>query len=319
MTKATDSIRISDLRAQELFKGVDFDLIMPLLSDCTVRRVTKHETLIEAGEANHNVYLILSGTLIVHLTPDPNESLTVLKEGEAVGEISVIDHQPASAFVSAAEETKLLVIHEDIVWSLIGSSHSIANNLLVLLAKRLRHGNSSIKRVKGLIGEYEHNATIDALTGLYNRRWLDSMFQRVVQLCEKNARNLTVMMIDVDHFKAYNDKNGHLAGDIALRTIAQKVMRFLRDEDLVTRFGGEEFLVLMPGLSLEVTVKVAERLRKEIAETEIVDTNDKILPGVTISIGLAEMAEDTSSDGLIKAADNALYEAKHSGRDQVCY
>lgn len=292
---------------------------MPLLSDCKIRTISKHQPLIEAGEANQNVYLIISGALIVHLTPDPNEPLAILKKGESVGEISVVDHQPASAYVSAAKDTKLLVIHEDVVWSLIGSSHAIANNLLVILASRLRHGNSSIKRVQGLIGEYEHNATIDALTGLYNRRWLNSMFQRVVDLCKKNKRDLSVMMIDIDHFKEYNDKNGHLAGDIALRTIAQKVMRFLRDEDLVTRYGGEEFFVLMPELSIEATVKVAERLCREIGITEITDTNKNILPSVTVSIGVADNIDHSTSNELIEAADKALYEAKRSGRNKVCF
>ena len=233
--------------------------------------------------------------------------------------MSVIDHQPASAYVSAAEDSKVLAIEEDVIWSLIEGSHAIANNLLVVLARRLRHGNSSIKRVKGLIGEYEHNATIDALTGLYNRRWLDSMFTRVMQLCIKNKRELCVMMIDVDGFKEYNDKHGHLAGDIALRSISQKIARFLREEDLVTRFGGEEFLVLLPGLSLERAAAVAERLREEISRTEIVDTNNAPLPSVTISIGVADMGDKEEPPHLIDVADKALYKAKRSGRNKVCY
>ena len=312
-------IETEDLASQELFSGVDFDSILPLLSDCIILDVAKNDVLIEAGDENHNLFLVLSGSFKVHLTPDPHEALIVLGAGESIGEMSIIDHQPASAFVSAAEDSKLLVISEEIVWSLIASSHPVANNLLVVLARRLRHGNSSIKRVKGLIGEYEHNATIDALTGLYNRRWLDSMFPRVMQLCMKNKRELCIMMIDIDSFKDYNDENGHLAGDIALRTVSQKIMRFLREEDLVTRFGGEEFLVLLPGIAIEIAISVAERLRKEIAATEILDTNNAKLPRVTLSIGLAEMGDMTVPHQMIEIADRALYEAKRSGRDKVCF
>lgn len=309
----------ADLTKQELFSGVDFDAIMPLLSDCMVLEVKQNEILIEAGDENHNIFLVLSGSFKIHLTPDPNDALIVLGAGESIGEMSIIDHQPASAFVSAAEDSRLLVIDEEVVWSLIASSHPVANNLLVVLARRLRHGNSSIKRVKGLIGEHEHNATIDALTGLYNRRWLDSMFPRVMQLCNKNKRDLCIMMIDIDCFKAYNDKNGHLAGDIALRTVSQKIMRFLREEDLVTRFGGEEFLVLLPGIAIEVAIGVGERLRNEIQTTEILDSNNGMLPSVTISIGLAEMGELSVPHQMIEVADKVLYEAKRMGRNRVCY
>lgn len=318
-TISSEAIYSKMLSEQELFHGVDFKAVLPLLSCCEIRHISTNDVLIEAGEENQTVYLIIDGSFNVHLTPDPNEPLIVLKTGESIGEMSVIDHQPASAYVSAAEDSKVLAIEEDVIWSLIEGSHAIANNLLVVLARRLRHGNSSIKRVKGLIGEYEHNATIDALTGLYNRRWLDSMFTRVMQLCIKNKRELCVMMIDVDGFKEYNDKHGHLAGDIALRSISQKIARFLREEDLVTRFGGEEFLVLLPGLSLERAAAVAERLREEISRTEIVDTNNAPLPSVTISIGVADMGDKEEPPHLIDVADKALYKAKRSGRNKVCY
>jgi len=319
MTTDIGTVDNQMLREQELFKGVNFDSVMPLIADCRVKSVAKNEVLIEAGETNQAVYLVTSGSFNVHLTPDPNEPLVVLKSGESIGEMSVIDHHRASAFVSAAEDSEVLVMSEDVLWSLIGSSHAVANNLLVIMARRLRHGNSSIKRVKGLIGEYEHNATIDALTGLYNRRWLDSMFTRVMQLCIKNKRELCVMMIDIDGFKGYNDQHGHLAGDIALRSISQKVARFLREEDLVTRYGGEEFLVLLPGLTLIQAASVAERLREEISVTKIVDANNEPLPSVTISIGLAEMKEETEPQQLIGIADKALYRAKHAGRNRVCH
>lgn len=319
MNDTCQSITQSDICNQALFNAVDFELVMPLLSDCTIQHVAKNEPLIEAGEANHSVFLILSGSFSVHLTPDSQDTLIVLGPGESVGEMSVIDHHPASAFVTAAEDSRILVIDEEVMWSLIGSSHAIANNLLMVLAQRLRHGNSSIKRVKGLIGEFEHNATIDALTGLYNRRWLDGMFTSVMQLCLKNNRALSVMMIDVDYFKDYNDKSGHLAGDIALRTISQKIMRLLRTEDLVTRYGGEEFFVLLPDLDTEASFKVAERLREEISGTEIMDANNQPLPSLTISIGVAEMGDNSDPHRLVVSADKAMYKAKNSGRNKVCY
>jgi len=318
MDDKTASLSALEISEQELFTDVNFKSIKPLLSDCAIQNIDKNEILIKAGETNNTVYLILSGAFNVHLTPDCSDPVTVLGPGKSIGEIAIIDHQPASAYVTAVEDSRILVIGEDVMWSLIGSSHAIANNLLVVLSQRLRHGNSVINKIKGLLKEYEHNATVDALTSLYNRRWLDNMLVRVMQRCHKNNEVLSVMMIDIDCFKDYNDKQGHLAGDIALRTVSQTIIQYLRPEDLVTRYGGEELFALLPGLDIKATIAVAERLREAIKQTKITNKYDQPLPGVTISIGVAEMIDHVDPDKLIEAADKAMYTAKHSGRDKVC-
>ena len=125
-------------------------------------------------------------------------------------------------------------------------------------------------------------------------------------------------LIDIDNFKAYNDKNGHLAGDIALRIVSQSIKEYLRPEDLVTRYGGEELFALLPGLEIESTMAVAERLREAVKKTEIIDKDNQTLPGITLSIGVTEMKDHNDPHKLIEAADKAMYKAKHSGRDKVC-
>lgn len=311
---------LSELKAsdQELFNDVSFSSIMPLLSDCATRNLMKNEMLIEMGSENRSVYLILSGSFNVHLTRDNSEPVTVLKAGQSVGEIAIIDHQPASAFVSAAEYSRVLIIDEDVMWSLIGSSHAIANNLLIIMSQRLRHGNSVINKIKGLLKEYEHNATVDALTSLYNRRWLDNNMPRVMHRCHKNNEALSVMMIDIDRFKSYNDNYGHLAGDIALRTVAETIKNHLRPEDMVARYGGEELFALLPAMDIKATMTIAERLRLAIKETEISNEENQTLPNVTISIGIAQMFDHDDPKKLIEAADRVMYTAKHTGRDKVC-
>lgn len=291
---------------------------MPLLSDCATRNLTKGEMLIEMGDTNKNVYLILTGSFNVQLTRNNSEPVATLKPGQSVGEIAIIDHQPASAFVSAAENSRVLIIDEDVMWSLIGSSHAIANNLLVILSQRLRHGNSVINKIKGLLKEYEHNATVDALTSLHNRRWLDNNMPRVMHRCHKNNEALSVMMIDIDGFKVYNDNHGHLAGDIALRTVAETIKQYLRPEDMVARYGGEELFALLPGMDIQATLTIAERLRQAIKQTEVSDEANQSLPGVTVSIGIAQMFDHDDPKKLIEAADRVMYTAKHTGRDKVC-
>ena len=315
---ASSPLTALEIGNQELFNDVNFNSIMPLLSDCAIRNLTKNETLIKTGETNNHVYLILSGSFNVHLTADSSDPVTVLKPGQSIGEIAVIDHQPASAYVSAVENSRVLIIDEEVMWSLIGSSHAIANNLLVVLSQRLRHGNSVINKIKGLLKEYEHNATVDALTSLYNRRWLDNTMIRVMHRCHKNNEPLSAMMIDIDHFKSYNDNYGHLAGDIALRTVSQTIKQYLRPEDMVTRYGGEELFALLPGLDIEGSATIAERLREAVKQTKITNEENQSLPNVTISIGVAEMNDHDDPHKLIEAADKMMYQAKRSGRDKIC-
>ena len=306
-----------ELEKQEIFTGVDMELIRPLLDKCRILDIEKEQTIIHAGNASQALYLILTGRFRVHLPDDLNKPVIVLEAGQSIGEISIIDRQPASASVIADCNSRVLVIDEIIFWDMVRQSHSIAYNTLLVLAQRLRYGNTIISKIKELLSEYEYNATVDSLTGLYNRRWLDAMFNRIMQRCATNKEPLSVMMIDLDFFKQFNDTHGHIAGDRALRVIARTIMQNLRPEDLVTRYGGEELFALLPGLDLTAAMAVAERLRVAISKAEIRVHDNLPLPSLTASAGIAEMRAADTPDQLIHAADEALYRAKHYGRNAV--
>ena len=263
------------------------------------------------------MYLILSGQLRVHLHAEDGQPVAVLGPGESVGEISVVDHQPTSASVVAESECRILSINEKLLWSLVRSSHDIACNLLEILAQRLRHGNSVIHRIHDLLREYEYDATIDPLTGLFNRRWLDNMLRRLMKRAQASGQDLALVMIDIDHFKQYNDGHGHLAGDRALHTVARTIIENLRPEDTVARYGGEEMLALLPNTDLEGARIIAERLREAVAALTIEAADRTRLPRITISAGVAELRPDYTPGRFIAAADKALYRAKHGGRDRV--
>ena len=317
MNTLTSTTLSDEIPKQELFRRVRIDDVEAILDSCEVLELARDEILIHAGQTNHNLYLILDGSLRVHLATDMHTPVTTLHAGQSVGEISVIDHQPASANVIADSPCRLLVVSEEKLWMLVESSHAIASNMLVILSQRLRYGNSVIHKVKELLREYEYNATIDPLTSLYNRRWLDNMLERVMHRCKTNHQPLSVIMIDIDYFKQFNDTHGHLAGDEALRVVARTMLQSLRPEDMVTRFGGEELLALLPGLDLEATGRVAERLREAIASAQIRDNDGKSLPSLTISAGISAMEDDTEPLDLINNVDAALYRAKHRGRNCV--
>lgn len=155
-------------------------------------------------------------------------------------------------------------------------------------------------------------ADLDGLTGLANRRRLDEYLPLAWEQCATRGRPLSVLLVDVDHFKRFNDRHGHLAGDELIRAVAALLRRSLRrSEDLAVRFGGEEFLVALPGAGLELARELAERLRGEIEAS---------LGGITASIGVASEVPKSQGDvnTLIERADAALYRAKEAGRNRVC-
>ncbi|GGH24954.1 PleD family two-component system response regulator [Alsobacter metallidurans] len=161
-------------------------------------------------------------------------------------------------------------------------------------------------------------AIVDALTGLHNRRYLDSHFGALVEESLNRGRPLSVLVLDVDKFKSVNDTYGHDAGDDVLREFAQRVRKSLRAPDLVARFGGEELVVVMPDTSLETARLAAERIRARVgADPFAIHKGSQFIP-VTVSIGVAatERVDDTP-DTLLKRADQALYRAKETGRNRV--
>jgi len=158
-------------------------------------------------------------------------------------------------------------------------------------------------------------ATHDPLTGVFNRRHVEDVLRQEVDRAERHARPLAVAMMDADHFKSINDTYGHHTGDEVLREISERCRKTLRANDILGRYGGEEFVVVFPETNLEEAGAVAERLRAAVAENPI-KIGDNAL-GVTVSIGLAAYAPGQDIDKLFQKADSALYTAKQDGRNLV--
>lgn len=161
-------------------------------------------------------------------------------------------------------------------------------------------------------------AVTDGLTGVFNHRYFQDRLLRDLNRAKEEGGFVSLLMIDIDYFKQYNDVNGHIAGDVALKEVAAVLRRNLKKDDLVARYGGEEFAVILVGLSREQARFVAERIRVVIEQIDF--PNEKVLPtgNLTVSIGLAEFPGDAEERGdLIAAADRALYIAKRSGKNRV--
>jgi diguanylate cyclase (GGDEF)-like protein len=170
------------------------------------------------------------------------------------------------------------------------------------MVARLRQGREELERL----------SVTDGLTGLFNRRYLIEHLASEVSRSRRNHHSFAVLMMDVDHFKTYNDTHGHLAGDEVLVRVSRILRESIRDVDFPTRYGGEEFLVLLPETSIERAVEVAERIRTRLASETFAGGR------ITLSAGVASFPEfGETAEAVIMCADVALYEAKREGRDRV--
>jgi diguanylate cyclase (GGDEF)-like protein len=240
-----------------------------------------------------------------------------MESGACVGEMSIIEDRDPSAYVIAAEDTHMLVIHQSVLWGMVDASHAFAKNLLVVLSERVRSHNRVIADNYGEMRKFERHATTDALTGLANRHAMEDTFPDEIEACVQDGDPVAFIMIDVDNFKRFNDMFGHIAGDRVLSSVANILRAQFRPNDLLVRYGGDEFAVLLPGVSLKRALSIAERVRVSVCGTTGDGSDSLIQIPIQISMGVAELKSGSTFDKLIRDADAALYRAKNAGRNAV--
>jgi diguanylate cyclase (GGDEF)-like protein len=190
-----------------------------------------------------------------------------------------------------------------------------AISIRLLEGIRLQHANASLAaQLRTALQKVELDAATDALTGQWNRRALDEVLKRQVERFAASGKPFSILMLDIDFFKNINDEFGHMVGDDVLRAFAQGLREFLRADDFCARFGGEEFVVVLPDTPLATAIAIGERIRAGVAQTPLL-TKPRVQ--ATVSIGVATMEQGQSIHELFAAADAAVYLAKNEGRNQV--
>lgn len=170
-----------------------------------------------------------------------------------------------------------------------------------------------------LLESLNNMASVDTLTKIYNRRYLDKYLKEQIEASKENNLHLSVIMIDIDYFKRFNDTYGHDAGDYVLMHFADTLKFNVREDDVVSRYGGEEFVVVLPRTDLRGAYRVAEKLRKKVEEMSLTAINNDNPPQITCSLGIsAYPIHGNNIDKLIGSADKALYKAKNLGRNRTC-
>jgi diguanylate cyclase (GGDEF)-like protein len=305
------------IRDLQLFRDADTPAVAAALAPCAVVRVARGDQVQDSLHAR--LYIVLSGALGVAAETGMGEgTIERILPGESVGEQSVLDEAANLAAMTALEDTELLVIEPEPLWQLIDQNNGVARNLLRLLSFRIRAANALLRRRQKLGEFYRQLSLNDGLTGLYNRAWLADMLPKLVARAREDGTPLSLVMIDLDHFKRFNDTHGHIAGDSALCLAAGVIRAALRPSDFAVRYGGEEMMALLPNTGLAAGAMVAARLCARIREAPVFEDGRLPVPHITGSFGVASLEPGQDGRALVEAADAALYRAKQAGRDRVC-
>jgi diguanylate cyclase (GGDEF)-like protein len=309
-----DFASFDELTRCELLRGLPDATLHALSEVPAVRTLASGEILIAPDRANDSVYLLLSGGLSVHLCAPDTPAIRNVEPGLSVGELSVLDGGEPTAYIVARGESRVYALPRSQVFEMIGDACPLALNLINIMVHWIKTNTVHMLDDRSRIDLLKNHANLDGLTGLYNRRWLETALPEAMA----SAQPLCVILADVDHFKHYNDTQGHTAGDCALIALARVLLASVRPVDFVVRFGGEEFLLLLPGATLAEGQHIAERVRSRIEVCPISHANGTPLPGITLSAGIAMHAPGLAPAELIDLADAQLYRAKLAGRNRVC-
>jgi len=301
-----------------LIRTSEREALEPLLLRCRRQWVAAGEVLLADDTANSCAYVLLSGRLSVVLEPDGGPEVGTIAVGQLVGEVSTLTGNRTSAWVIAREDCQLLELERGSLMELANSSHHFAYRLLMTVCERLYSSNQQAQSSDATSREFRQKAFFDQLTGLRNRAWLNHHLGELLEAQSRTDTGLHLFMVDIDHFKRFNDTWGHAIGDRVLVEVGKALEAATRPGDHVVRLGGEEILVLADHLAtLEQAAAIGERLRLAV-ETHKVPVDGEPEPlAVTISIGAARHSPGEAGEATLERADQALYRAKQAGRNRV--
>lgn len=276
-------------------------------------RLNAGEVLWHEGDPGESVALVVEGTIeVVHLAAEGEEVvLRTVEHGAVVGEIAGMDGRARSATVRARTPVRLLKIPASDFRGLLRRRPDLLEEMYWIQIERVRSLTRQVTRT-------HRQAITDPLTCLYNFGFFRERLEIEVDRAAQTGDLVSLVMFDIDHFKTYNDENGHEEGNVALTTVAEVIKDTGRRGDIIARYGGEEFVALLYGAARQNAEAFAETARQTVEGTPFAGGSTQPGGRLTISAGVATFPWDAQSDeALIKAADDNLYTAKEAGRNRV--
>ncbi len=283
------------------------------------------EIILREDEDGDIFYVIRSGETAIIKGDFQNPTILGFRGvGDALGEMALLENLPRSATVIALNAVSLWSLSRAMFYQFVGENHpSFSLDLMNMLSSRIRKADE--ERRRGYVREKQQvvvletlskQATHDPLTGLFNRRYLDQILYGEIAHARQNGSLVGILMADVDHFKKINDNYGHKAGDLMLQAVGNLMKKCVRSADIVCRYGGEEFVIVMPGASAPTVSKCAEEIRARFEMLSVISEGREIQ--ATLSLGAAIYPlHGPNVDEVFIHADRAMYQAKQGGRNRV--
>ncbi len=282
------------------------------------------EILFNEGDEGNELFIVKDGMVVISIRlPDGmGKEIASFTRGTFFGEMSIFENAPRSATCTFREDSRLIGLHENDFFDLIDTHPEIATKIMYkmlnITAQRLKDTGEFLSDMVHWGEEARKRAITDELTGAYNRRFLDDAMGNYYEKAKNSQKPLSIVMVDLDYFRQINDEYGHDTGDKIILDVVRVFRRSLREKDILARYGGDEFTIIMPDTAIDEAFEIAEKIRGEV---EILDTLKSLggkITRISTSQGLAAFPESGNELKTIREkADKALYIAKEEGRNKV--
>ena len=282
------------------------------------------DVLFMEGDEGSEMYIVESGeiSVLIRLPEGGEKEIAQIAPGSFFGEMSLFENAPRSATCCAKTDTGLLVISRSSFFHLIDESPVIAvkimSRMLSITAGRLKKTGRFVSDTVRWGEEALKKAVTDDLTGIYNRRFLDEALKEQFAKAAEKERPLSIVMVDMDHFRSINDQHGDALGDRLMLGVVDVFKSHVRGAGITARYGGDEFMILLPNTGQLAAHKIAEAIRDDVKKIDLLRNLDGKIKMLTVSQGIASFPDSGATVEELKSkADRALYSAKESGRDRV--
>jgi len=318
------------IRPSGFLKQVD---IFSLLSDNEISlieerlkpvRIKQDETLFREGDEGNELFVVRSGRVAISIAlPDGTQRmLREFSAGEFFGEMSIFEKEPRSATCTAREASTLYALHERDFFKLIDMSPTTAIKIMYRMSGittgRLKNTSEFLTDLVRWGEKARKRAITDELTGVFNRHFLEKSIQNLFASVKKKKKSLSLVMVDLDNFRKINEYYGHETGDRIMLAVVEVFKKHLRKRDIIARYGGDEFTVVLPQTGLKEAEELAWKICREVRKLTILREIGGPIDMITTSQGIASYPENAKNiKDLRERADQALYRAKENGRNRV--